>query len=328
MRPAYARHPYAVAFHTLGLALLMLVYTRWQVPLAWSIPAYLVLALWPWLGPWKVPEEPRDEPLEDQAPRLAELAVQADRNAAERLRLQGIAAQLDTLLRQRLDKGAIWLQRHDAGVVPPDLDRLEQLAAQLQQAGAEGRADLDTARQAFAALLAESGTGRERVQALAERSGEIQKVAQSIQSIASQTNLLALNAAIEAARAGDAGRGFAVVADEVRNLAARTAGATEEVGRMAEDIQQQTAAAVAHLAGQDAGLAAGVAALEPLGGLMAGLDEQGAQLHDALAPLPDHWALQHESQQAWRQEMVRLEAQLEEAVTLGRQLAEALRGPA
>ena len=46
MRPAYARHPYAVAFHTLGLALLMLVYTRWQVPPAWSIPAYLVLALY------------------------------------------------------------------------------------------------------------------------------------------------------------------------------------------------------------------------------------------------------------------------------------------
>eukprot|EP01031_Cornospumella_fuschlensis_P050011 gene50011-61209_t len=79
----------------------------------------------------------------------------------------------DTLLRQRLDEGAIWLQRHDAGVVPPDLDRLEQLAAQLQQAGAEGRADLDTARQAFAALLAESGTGRERVQALAERSPDV-----------------------------------------------------------------------------------------------------------------------------------------------------------
>ena len=119
-----------------------------------------------------------------------------------------------------------------------------------------------------------------------------------------------------------------MVADEVRNLAARTAVATEEVGRMAEDIQQQTAAAVAHLAGQDAGLAGGVAALEPLGDRMAGLDGQGAQLREALAPLPDHWALQHENQQAWRQEMARLEARLEDAVALGRQLAEALRGPA
>ena len=53
-----------------------------------------------------------------------------------------------------------------------------------------------------------------------------------IGAIAAQTNLLALNATIEAARAGDAGRGFAVVASEVKNLAAQTAGATEEISRL------------------------------------------------------------------------------------------------
>ncbi len=61
-----------------------------------------------------------------------------------------------------------------------------------------------------------------------------------ITSVAQQTNLLALNATIEAARAGEAGRGFAVVANEVKELAKQTAGATAEISRMVEAIQDDT----------------------------------------------------------------------------------------
>jgi methyl-accepting chemotaxis protein len=76
--------------------------------------------------------------------------------------------------------------------------------------------------------------------ALSESADRIGEVVRMIADIAGQTNLLALNATIEAARAGEAGRGFAVVAGEVKNLAAQTAGATDEIGRQIAAIQNAT----------------------------------------------------------------------------------------
>ena len=120
-------------------------------------------------------------------------------------------------------------------------------------------------------LSERADNSRHLIEALSQRSDDIQRVTAVIQSIASQTNLLALNAAIEAARAGEHGRGFAVVADEVRGLAGRTATATGEVGDMVADIQQRTAQVVEQIRQLSGDLNGGVAHVEITGQQLASI---------------------------------------------------------
>ena len=83
-----------------------------------------------------------------------------------------------------------------------------------------------------------------KVKRLGDASQQISKVVVLIDQIALKTNMLALNASVEAARAGEEGRGFAVVAAEVGALAAQSANATREIGRLVETIQQETSEVV------------------------------------------------------------------------------------
>jgi methyl-accepting chemotaxis protein len=84
----------------------------------------------------------------------------------------------------------------------------------------------------------------ETIRRLSAAASQVGQVTGLIRQVAEKTNLLALNATIEAARAGDAGRGFAVVATEVKGLASQTSHSTDEIGKLVQAMQDETADAV------------------------------------------------------------------------------------
>lgn len=300
MRSAYLRHPKACLLHGLGLIILMTVYQQGQMPLYLSIPAYLLLALWPWFGPWRRPVE--DAPPPDAAQvafRLlqqslvqgsAESVLAAAQQAAAVTQLaQQLQARLEMLAQVRVTAQALSASQGHAA------ERVEQgvaTACELREQSAQGQAQLQQALMSSQQLSRQAAASLELMLGLSSSTEQIEKVTQVIQSIASQTNLLALNAAIEAARAGDDGRGFAVVADEVRNLAKRTATATAEVIQIVADIRQCSQSAATRIEAQSVAQSQMAEQLEQSAQQLAGISALAATLagqisheHQAQQPL-------------------------------------------
>ena len=72
---------------------------------------------------------------------------------------------------------------------------------------------------------------------LGNKSKEISKVMEIINSVTDQTKLIAFNAALEAASAGESGRRFSVVAGEIRRLADSVTESTSEIENNISQIQ-------------------------------------------------------------------------------------------
>lgn len=122
--------------------------------------------------------------------------------------------------------------------------RASVASAEADGEAASGQRQVEQAVSSMSQMTGEITASTQRVQSLALRIRDINKVLEVISSIAGQTNLLALNAAIEAARAGEQGRGFAVVADEVRALAHRTHMSTGEIEGMINLVRNEAEEAV------------------------------------------------------------------------------------
>ncbi len=132
---------------------------------------------------------------------------------------------------------------HLSDAVAGTASNARAIAAAAEELTATNHSVVSRMESAFAIVNdAQAATQRstEAVAALADIAGRIGGTLKLINAIASQTNLLALNATIEAARAGEAGRGFSVVAAEVKQLAKQTAGATEDITRLLQEIDSAT----------------------------------------------------------------------------------------
>ena len=151
-------------------------------------------------------------------------------------------AQESTLQTKQLDEALISVEQMT--------DSIQQVASSAQQAAeasnkaastAEtGSVEIEQSVQSILLLRQTVYETAKKVKRLGDASQQISKVVVLIDQIALKTNMLALNASVEAARAGEEGRGFAVVAAEVGALAAQSATATREIGKLVESIQQET----------------------------------------------------------------------------------------
>ncbi|HET8802855.1 MAG TPA: methyl-accepting chemotaxis protein [Marinobacter sp.] len=123
-------------------------------------------------------------------------------------------------------------------------NEVEGAASDADRMAREGGETIVSAQGAVNQLSEEIQESARSIDALAEKSDDIQQVLDVIHAVTEQTNLLALNAAIEAARAGEHGRGFSVVADEVRQLAKRSAESADQIREMIGGFVTESRAAV------------------------------------------------------------------------------------
>jgi len=290
-RPSAVRRPHSWLPALQSLALLGLLTAMAFASLSFYLAAPLaLLCLWlPRLG-----QPAPAATLLDTAPPLADLTRDLSRTTSHNaLSAAGVAfsvRQLAARVQSQLGAAAQIVSSAEVmiGTEQVTSQLSEQAlgaAGEVHRHGVAGREVLAVSIARMHQLSERATASRELVEALSQRSEDIQRVTAVIQSIASQTNLLALNAAIEAARAGEYGRGFAVVADEVRGLAGRTATATQEVGQMVADIQLRTAQVVEQIRQLSSDLGEGVVQVEHTGGqlktiaaLAAGVESQVGEI--------------------------------------------------
>jgi methyl-accepting chemotaxis protein len=264
------------ALQSVGLCLLFAAMAAAQVSVYQALPVALLML---WLPRW-LQRRPAVSPAvtgeEPMAILTRDLSRSTSRNALSAAAVAFSVRQLASKLKSQVSAAEQIVSSAEVMIATERAtSTLSQqalgAASQARESSSAGLSVLNASIGLMHQLSERADSSRELIEALSQRSEDIQRVTAVIQSIASQTNLLALNAAIEAARAGEHGRGFAVVADEVRGLAGRTATATAEVGEMVADIQQRTRQVVEQIRQLSGDLSGGVAQVESTGRQLASI---------------------------------------------------------
>jgi methyl-accepting chemotaxis protein len=144
-----------------------------------------------------------------------------------------------------------------------------------------------------------------RIKRLGERSQEITRAINLINTISERTHILALNASMHAASAGEAGRGFAVVADEVQRLAENARDATAQISTLVSNIQVETSDTVSTMNNLITQVVEGSRLAEKAGDQMRETRETTNNLVDSVRQIASHSQdqarmsnkLQHHAQQ-------------------------------
>ncbi|MDO6387821.1 methyl-accepting chemotaxis protein [Uliginosibacterium sp. 31-12] len=170
------------------------------------------------------------------------------------------------------------------GQIADSAHETERSSGRSAELAASGSQRVAAAAEAIHAVSGTVADASDKIVGLADRTRQIDGIANTIKEIAEQTNLLALNAAIEAARAGEQGRGFAVVADEVRKLAERTTKATAEITQTIAAVQADTDSVVHSMNTVrplvEKGVTLATEAAEALDGINRETGETLAKIHD------------------------------------------------
>lgn len=111
----------------------------------------------------------------------------------------------------------------------------------------KGKLLVDESREKMIEIRNTIQESSKKIKKLGESAQSINEVTSLIKDITKQINILALNAAIQAASSGESGREFTVVAQEVQRLADDSENATKKIEELINDIQTDTAAAIASM---------------------------------------------------------------------------------
>ena len=132
--------------------------------------------------------------------------------------------------------------------IAANAERAANMAHEVRDESVAGRSQVDQSVNQINNARQDAQAASQVMAQLQDKARRIHGITEVINEIAARTNLLALNAAIEAARAGEHGRGFAVVAGEVRQLAQRTKNATDDIGHMVREINEEAERAAGGMA--------------------------------------------------------------------------------